>query len=148
MSAERILVVEDDKLVRSVLLSRLGAQGYRVTASETVSEALREARVNPPDLLILDLTLLETDPFSGLTDGLAMLAMLRREGAQAQLPVIIYSVDNSPATQARAKQLGVSAILQKGCPFQQLLDTVRDVLAGRRPTSPRTTDAAAPPGPP
>ncbi len=126
--AEHILVVEDDPLVRSLLKAKFQAEGYQVTAAATVGEALRAVRLRMPELIVLDLTVLDVDPFSGLTDGFAFLTMLQRNYPEARIPVIIHSVDNSPAVQARAKSMGVGAVIKKGAPVDQLLQAVRQAL--------------------
>ena len=125
-------MVEDDKLVLSLVTSKLRTEGYQVTGASTVANALHATAHSLPDLLILDLTLLDDDPFSGLTDGFAFLRLLQRGSPAADLPVIIYSVDNSPAVQAKARSLGVAAVLQKGAPVNELLAVVRTVLDERQ----------------
>jgi DNA-binding response OmpR family regulator len=131
MSNEHILMVEDDKLVLSLVASKLRTEGYQVTGAESVSNALHVTANNLPDLLILDLTLLDGDPFAGLTDGFAFLRLLQRSSPDAKLPVIIYSADNSPAVQAKAQKFGVAAVIQKGAPIDELLTVVRMVLDER-----------------
>ncbi len=128
MSAENILVVEDDKLVRRVLKSHLAAEGYQVTGAATVADALRAIRAQLPDLIILDLTLLDEDPFGGLSDGFAFLQLVRRNFRDANFPVIIHSVDNSPGVAERARANGVYAVFQKGDDLTELLTTVRQAL--------------------
>jgi DNA-binding response OmpR family regulator len=136
MSGEHILVVEDDQLVQSILQARLRAQGYKVTQAGSVTQALHATSSQAPDLMILDLTLLDGDPFAGLTDGLAFLSLLRRTKPEAAFPVIIYSVDDSPAVQARARALGVCAVLKKGGRLNEVLDTVRHTLDGKKAAQP------------
>jgi CheY-like chemotaxis protein len=131
MSAEHIMVVEDDRLVMSVVTSQLRAQNYEVTRAMNITDAMQAIRKQAPDLMILDLTLLDADPFSGLTDGFAFLTLLRRHHPEASFPVIIYSVDHSPRVQARAQALGACAVIEKGGPLGQLLDSVRTALDAR-----------------
>ncbi len=132
MSSEHIMMVEDDKLVLSVVTSKFRAEGYQVTEASSVSKALQAIANGLPDLLVLDLTLLDGDPFSGLTDGFAFLRLVQRNHPDAQFLVVIYSVDNSPAVQAKAQQLGVAAIVHKGSPVGDLLAVVRTVLDERK----------------
>ncbi len=131
MSNERILMVEDDKLVLSLVSSKLRDQGYQVAEAESISKALHATATALPDLLILDLTLLDGDPFSGLTDGFAYLRMLQRASPDAHLAVIIYSVDTSPAVQAKARNFHVAAVVEKGAPIGELLAVIRKVLDER-----------------
>ena len=139
MSAEHILVVEDTKLIRNVLRSRLEAEGYQVTPAGKISEALVAIRTKMPDLLILDLTLDGEDPFSTLTDGFAFLTLLRRNYPKADVAVIIYSVNYSPEVESRAKSMGATAVIDKKSGIVALLSAVGAALEERR-----SKQAAAP----
>lgn len=125
MSAERILVVEDDKELLAILGETLQTRGYEVTCAASVSEAISATWSAAPDLILLDLTLLDTDPFAGLTDGFAFLHLLRRNHPEKEVEVIIHSGNDSPEIQERAQKAGVFAVLRKGCPIEELLGTVR-----------------------
>jgi DNA-binding response OmpR family regulator len=143
MSHEHIMMVEDDKLVLTLVTSRLRMEGYQITTADTVAQALRLIAEGLPDLLILDLTLLDNDPFAGLTDGFAFLRLLQRGNPDTDLPVVIYSVDDSPAVHAKAKTLGVAAVVQKGAAVDELLAVVRALLDER--TARELEQPAAPP---
>ena len=128
MSAERILVVEDVNLLRCALKVQLEAEGYQVTAAATVPEAMHATQTEMPQLMILDLTLLDSDPFAGLTDGFAFLSMLKRIHPEADFPVIVYTGDPSPEVEARARSNGVFAVIRKGITTQELVGLVRLAL--------------------
>jgi CheY-like chemotaxis protein len=128
MNDEHILVVEDTRLLLDALRVQMEAQGYRVTGAASVSEALHLTQSQTPDLMILDLTLLDDDPFAGLTDGFAFLRLLRRNHPEAEFPVIIHTGDPSPEVQARATAEGVFAVIRKGIPTSELIGIVRLAL--------------------
>ncbi|MEA3056847.1 MAG: two-component system, OmpR family, phosphate regulon response regulator PhoB [Actinomycetota bacterium] len=77
----RILVVDDDVDVRSVLARALGADGYVVDAVADGASARQALSSTPPDLVVLDLGLASED-------GLDILAHLRRT---TELPVILLT---------------------------------------------------------
>ena len=52
-----ILIIDDEANIRDLLSRFLSGIGYRVTSASSVSEALRAARREPPDLMISDLQL-------------------------------------------------------------------------------------------
>ena len=132
MRTDHILVVEDTELIRVLLHSRLETEGYMVTGVSKISEALRAVRKAMPDLLVLDLTLDGEDPFATLTDGFAFLSLLRRNHPDADVAVIIYSVNYSPAVEARAKSMGAFAVIDKKSGVSALLSVVRAALEQRK----------------
>jgi len=133
MSAEHILVVEDTNLVRVLISSRLRSEGFDVAGAAKVSEALQAVNTRTPDLIVLDLSLdNEEDQMAGLTDGFAFFGMLRRSYPQADIDVIIYSVDHSPEVHARAKSMGAAAVVDKKAGVASLLEAVRITLDERK----------------
>jgi CheY-like chemotaxis protein len=132
MQGEFILIVEDDSLVVKVLTNQLRAYGFQVVAALSAPEAVQAVRAQMPDLMVLDLTLSLSDGSSGLTNGLAFLTMLRRNHPEADFPVVVYTVDDSAKSKARAKAAGVVAVLKKGCPLQELMGVIRKALDERK----------------
>lgn len=84
MAHERILVVEDDFLIRATLSEALGDEGFDVEAAENGEQALEVLRAGPGvSLLITDLQL-----GAGM-DGRALAAMAR--GIEPDLPIIFMT---------------------------------------------------------
>lgn len=132
MSKENILVVEDGDPIRNLLQTRLAKDGFQVKGAGKVSDALHEIRTSMPDIIILDLTLEEDNPFAGLTDGFSFLSMLRRNHPEADPSVIIFSASPSPEVEARAKSLGVRTIIGKKAGVRALLDAINAALEERK----------------
>jgi CheY-like chemotaxis protein len=128
MSKEVILVVEDDAAMASVVELHLQREGYEVVRAATIPEGLLIVRAQPPDLVILDLTVLDVDPFGGIFDGFAFLSLLEQPKALNSFPVIIHSADVTPAVEKRAKEKGVFAVIKKGEDPQKLLRAVHHAL--------------------
>ena len=61
MTAERILVVDDEPQIQRFLRPALGAAGYEVVEAMTGGEALKAAATSAPDVIILDLGLPDMD---------------------------------------------------------------------------------------
>src|SRR5690349_11766275 len=98
MDPKRILVVEDNAIDRSILTSRLKAEGYEVVSASDGSEAVRTAGTFRPDLMVLDLTLMAEDRWNTpLWDGFTVVEWMRRVVPQAKFPIVIYT--NSPFIQ-------------------------------------------------
>jgi two-component system, NtrC family, response regulator AtoC len=67
-----VLVVDDEKLIRWSVGSRLERKGYRVLTSETGEEALVKLSSDKPDLMLLDVRLPGIDGVTTLTRALAL----------------------------------------------------------------------------
>ena len=72
MPAEKILVVDDDPQIRTLLKDRLEAHDYRVYQAENGIHGLEIAEIENPDLILLDLQMPEMD-------GMEMLERLKVE---------------------------------------------------------------------
>jgi CheY-like chemotaxis protein len=103
----RVLVVEDDADLASVLVERLGTHGLAALHASTVEEALRLAAETEPDLLVLDLGLPDGD-------GFEVVEALRRDGALRSIPVVVYTARDLSATERERLELGDMAYLSKG----------------------------------
>ena len=128
MSAPRVLVVEDERVSRSLLARQLKAKGYDVMATATASEAIHAANERKPDLLILDLTL-NADPLEAMREGFTLLGWLRRMLPDPIFPVIIHTGDSSPELDARAQTENVYAVVRKDGELSKLLELVGQALA-------------------
>lgn len=100
-----ILIVEDGRFLRVAEKQILTHAGFSVTEASDGEEALRQARQNQPDLIILDLLL----PRLG---GERVLQALRQEPATATIPVIVMS--SLPQCNAeKLKEGGALAYVEK-----------------------------------
>ena len=120
---ERILVAEDDELVRGVALRILTGAGYRVTGVENGDAACRAAAKDEFDLVILDMVM----PGMPCRDAVHRLRSLR-----ADLPILLssgYAAVDTVATLAKEEGL---ELLRKPYDPDQVLRAVRAVLEGRK----------------
>lgn len=111
-----VLIVEDDRQVRSALRGLLTLEGCRVRTAKNGLEGLDRLRVDPPDVIILDLIM----PVMGGEDFLLARA---DDPAVADIPVIVVSGHGAPA--GRIRNLGAVAVLSKPVDGDRLLETVR-----------------------
>lgn len=100
-----ILIVEDSALVIGALRLLLEETGHRVSDATTVADAARMVRSDPPDLVLLDVTL-------GREDGLTLLALLRGESPRPPVVVALTGHDD-PETRARCLAAGCHDVLVK-----------------------------------
>lgn len=110
----RLLIGERDPFMQRTLKHILEGQ-FELTFVEDGAELLREARRQPPDLIILEV-LLPT------LDGFQVCRQLKADAAMRAIPVLFYTV---LAAEARAFQAGAEGFLQKPQPPKQLLAEIR-----------------------
>ncbi len=119
----RLLVIDDDPAVRSVLRDLLSGLGYAVDEAPGGAEGLTLFRQGGYDLVLTDLAM---PGLSGWDVADAVRSM------SATIPVILVTGSASDLDAQRADALGV-AILHKPVPLQELRRAVRQALAGRGP---------------
>jgi two-component system response regulator AtoC len=102
---QRILVVDDERLVRWSLCQRLKADGYEVAEAGSLAEAVAEFK--NADAAILDFRLPDGD-------GISLLKMLRQ--ADPDLPVVMLTADKDVETIVEAIKAGASDYVTK--PFE------------------------------
>jgi phosphate regulon transcriptional regulator PhoB len=123
--ASRVLIVEDEPDIRELLAFHLERDGYQVTRATTGGEALRQVRVTPPDLVILDLLLPEMD-------GLEVCRRLRADAGTAGLPVIMLTAKGDEVDRVVGLEIGADDYIVKPFSPKELLARVRAVLRRAR----------------
>jgi CheY-like chemotaxis protein len=103
-SGTRILIVEDDPMVRGLVVLMLAAVGFSSVAVGSVSEAVGRLRERPPALVLADLLM----PDGG---GLHLLRAMR--GTQEETPVVVVTGAGDPALHDTALSLGAKEVLLK-----------------------------------
>ena len=98
---KRVLVVEDDRLLRRACETSLRRRGLTVLGAGDGEEGLRLARAEAPDLILLDVLMPK------LT-GLEVLQALRGAEATRSIPVLILSNSSSPRDLEAIAALGVA----------------------------------------
>ncbi len=110
----RILLVEDDVVLRDVMLRSLADAGHRVDVAGTLDEAEHLWRVQAVDAVLLDLNLPHSaHPRSGLGSGLSALRNARARGDRT--PVLVLTARNR--TDERIAGLNAGADDYLGKPF-------------------------------
>lgn len=124
----RILIAEDDALLRAGLAALLEDEGYEVVTASGVAEFLASARAKVPDLAILDVRMPPT-----FTDEGIQAAVVARE-IYPNLPILVLSawVEQSFATQLLAQgSHGIGYLLKERVGrVEQFLTSLERVAAG------------------
>lgn len=116
---QRILVIDDDPAVTSLLKRGLSYEGFLVDAANKGEAGLALAREHPPDLAILDIMM------PGM-DGFTVLQRLR--AADPQLPVLFLTAKDAPSDQIHGLEVGADDYVIKPFSFEVLLARVRALL--------------------
>lgn len=117
--AERILVVDDEKLIRWSLRERLSAEGYEVIEAADGAAARKLIDDEAPDLALFDLRLPDTD-------GMTLLRQARERAPE--LPIIIITAFSSVDSAIEAMKSGAADYLTKPFNMDELVLVVRRVL--------------------
>ena len=124
--AWRILLAEDDRFLRKAAEATLRQNGFTVLTAVDGEEALRLARAEAPDLVLLDLIMPKMQ-------GFEVLRTLKQDPATAEIPVIVLSNLGQDSDVQRALEAGAAAYLIKAnLPLHDLVLRVRATLEGGR----------------
>jgi two-component system, sensor histidine kinase and response regulator len=121
MKTRLVLVVDDDMLTRKLAAERLERRGLVVMRAADGREALRMARAQPPDLVLLDLQM----PVMG---GFEVLCVMRTDPALAGTRIVAMTASLMPDDQGRMEQAPFDAVLSKPFRRHELLRVVGEQL--------------------
>ncbi len=118
----RIVIADDHEVVRLGVRSLVAGTEIEVIAEATTGEeAVRKTREHKPDVVVLDVRMVNCD-------GLTALKTIKQQSPE--IPVLMLSNYDNPTYVARAVALGASGYLLKTTSREQLLDAVRKVASG------------------
>lgn len=125
-----VLLVEDNAENREIYATILDHDGYRVLEVADGEAALRVAREEHPELILLDISI-------PLIDGWEVAERLKADDSTRAIPVVALTAHALPEDHQRARDLGCDAYLAKPVRPRRVLEEVRRLLAD---------DGAEPPG--
>lgn len=123
-----VLVVDDDPKIRSVLGRGLHFEGYDVQLAADGAEALRIARVAPPDIIVLDVMLPDID-------GMEVCRRLRR-GITS--PILMLTARDAIPDRVAGLDSGADDYLVKPFEFDELVARLRALLRRSQPQAPES----------
>ncbi|MBK8230700.1 MAG: response regulator transcription factor [Candidatus Eisenbacteria bacterium] len=126
MLKEHILVVEDEDDIQELVEYNLAREGYRVTCVGSGEEALKVARAQIPDLVVLDLMLPGRD-------GLEVCKTLRADERTARIPILMLTAKSEESDVVLGLEVGADDYLAK--PFSPRVLVARAKAALRRTTT-------------
>ena len=120
----RVLVVEDDREIRSMIQSSLAVEGFQVATAVSVSEAKALLHNLPPDVLVLDLGLPDGD-------GIELVHEVRKRHS---LPILVVSARHQESQKIQLLDAGADDYLTKPFSVGELLARIRVALRHRGST--------------
>ena len=115
----KILVIDDDSIIRTLLSSSLSKSGYEVITAKDGESGIQKAKSENPDLVITDYQM------PGLT-GLDVLNELKK--TQPGIPVILLTAHGDVALTIKSIQLGAYDFIEKPIHMTEMLEIIKSGL--------------------
>jgi two-component system, NtrC family, nitrogen regulation response regulator NtrX len=128
MKSARILVVDDEANIRTLLDEILSEEGYEVTTASDAEEARQARKRSEYDLILLDIWMPDTDGISLLKEW---------SESDALGPVVMMSGHGTVDAAVEATRLGAVDFIEKPVSLAKLLRVVQSALADRRASARR-----------
>ena len=120
---QSVLIVDDEPMTRDLLRLMLERAGFDISEAEDGIDALEKIKESTPDAVILDVMMPHMD-------GITVCETLRREEATADLPIIMLSARTHMDAIEKGLRAGASRYLSKPVSRQDLIQNLREVIAG------------------
>ena len=125
MKKKRILLVDDENDIVFAVKMELEANGYEVITATNGQDGLDTARLEMPDLIVLDLMLPKIE-------GYRVCRILKFDEKYKKIPIIIFTARSQKNDEAVGKEVGADAFLVK--PFEStiLLDKITELIKEKK----------------
>lgn len=117
----RVLVVDDDEVIRRLITVNLELEGYETATACDGQDCLERIHEIAPDLVTLDVKMPRLD-------GFLTAARLREDAALASLRIVMISACAQESDLARGSEVGVDAYLTKPFDPEELIRTVHELM--------------------
>ena len=118
---KKIVIVEDEPTAADVFEEMMRFSGYQVVKIHSSSSAMSVIRAELPDAILLDIMMPDIS-------GIEVLRYIRREPSLKHIPVVIVSAKALPSDIRAGMEAGATAYLTKPVGFQELRETVAEVI--------------------
>jgi len=120
--AKKILIIEDDKFLRELIVKKLVKEGYEISEAVDGEEGIKKVKEEKPDLVLLDLIL------PGI-DGFEVLSRTKEDPALSQIPVIILSNLGQKEEVERGLKLGaIDYLIKAHFTPGEIIEKIRAIL--------------------
>ena len=120
--AKKVLIVEDDKFLRELIVKKLLGEGYDIVEAIDGEEGIKKIKEEKPDLVLLDLIL------PGV-DGFGVLSQMRDDSSVSSIPVIILSNLGQKDDVERGLKLGaVDYLIKAHFTPGEIIEKIKNIL--------------------
>ena len=118
---KRILVIEDEEKILTLVTARLEQNGYQVVVTSDGLEGLEKAEKERPDLILVDVSMPRMN-------GYQMVQLLRQYESFRETPIVVITASREPDEAAWREQVGVDQFILKPFEAKELLAKVSEAL--------------------
>jgi len=119
---EKILIIEDDKFLRELIVQKLTKEGYEVSEAVDGEEGIKKIKEERPEMVLLDLILPNID-------GFEVLSQLKADPILSKIPVVILSNLGQKEDIERGLKLGaVDYLIKAHFTPGEIIDKIKNVL--------------------
>ncbi|MFH1681711.1 MAG: response regulator [Candidatus Eisenbacteria bacterium] len=118
---KKILVVDDEVYILHILDFSLGAEGYEVLTAADGEEALRVARTEKPDLIVLDIMMPKVDGFEACR-------RLKADPETSPIPVILLTAKGREVDRQMGMEVGADDYIVKPLSPIRLIEKIENYL--------------------
>lgn len=129
----KILVVDDEPDALELIEFNLKQSGYDVVMAADGAEALKKARINRPDLVVLDIMLPEIE-------GFEVCKLMRRDPALSAIPVLFLTAKAAEIDRVLGLELGGDDYVTKPFSPRELVLRIKKLLERRSPADDKKRD--------
>jgi len=124
MSADRILIVDDERNLVNLLKQTFEAEGMQVALARDGIDCMNKVASFRPDLIIMDIMMPKLD-------GVDTTRLIRRNRSYADTMIIALSARFDADTRERMKEAGANVFMRKPFAVAKLVSRVQEILAAR-----------------
>ena len=120
----KVLIVEDNEMNRDMLTRRLQRNGFETEIAVNGEEALSQAKLYKPDIILMDMSL-------PIMDGWEATRFLKTQNETQHIPVIGLSAHAREIDVIRGKEAGCDAYETKPVDLEKLINTMNSLLSDK-----------------
>jgi len=120
----KILIVEDNEMNRDMLTRRLQRKGFDTEVAINGKEALSQAKLYKPDIILMDMSL-------PVMDGWEATQLLKKQNETLHIPVIGLSAHAREVDVIRGKEAGCDAYETKPIDLDKLINTMQSLITDK-----------------